>query len=351
MNKVGITTRAFTEVNRTNWDGTGSRSLVTDLWYPAIESAVEQDISIGPPDAPLLYCCKAAPDADLLPQYLTPNTQHPIPNSFPLILLSHGTGGSARSIGWLAEALARQGYIVAGANHHGNTAIEPYRVEGFAHVWERPRDMSVILDLLLQDPQFGPRIDRERIGAAGFSLGGYTALALAGARLNLASFIQSYTDAGRDMVSDLPPEFSDAPVLAAHIEDLAANDTTHKQSFRDERLRAIFAIAPAIGQGLTPESLATITVPVRIVVGESDTSAPPDAIAQYIASYIPQANLTILPGAVAHYTFLAEATPHGKKILPDITIDAPDVDRAAIHRTVGQWAVEFFDEWVLSVKC
>ena len=42
----------------------------------------------------------------------------------------------------------------------------------------------MLIDKLLADPRFGPRIDATRIGAAGFSLGGYTVLALAGARLS-----------------------------------------------------------------------------------------------------------------------------------------------------------------------
>ena len=40
--------------------------------------------------------------------------------------------------------------------------------------WERAREMTVLLDRVLQDDVFGPRIDHTRIGAAGFSLGGNT---------------------------------------------------------------------------------------------------------------------------------------------------------------------------------
>lgn len=50
---------------------------------------------------------------------------------FPVVLLSHGTGGTAASLGWLAHGLAAAGYVVLGVDHHGNTASEPYRAEGF----------------------------------------------------------------------------------------------------------------------------------------------------------------------------------------------------------------------------
>ena len=35
-------------------------------------------------------------------------------------------------------------------------------------------DVSAVLTALLESPSWGPRIDPGRIGAAGFSLGGYT---------------------------------------------------------------------------------------------------------------------------------------------------------------------------------
>jgi len=48
--------------------------------------------------------------------------------------------------------------------------------------WERARDLSAVIDGMLSDPTFMPRIDRQRIGAAGFSLGGYTMIAIAQGR-------------------------------------------------------------------------------------------------------------------------------------------------------------------------
>ena len=77
------------------------------------------------------------------------------PRKFPLILMSHGTGGTALSLAWLGTALAAHGYIVAGVNHPGNNAVEPYTVEGFSTWWERARDLSEVIDALLKDSTFG----------------------------------------------------------------------------------------------------------------------------------------------------------------------------------------------------
>ena len=77
-------------------------------------------------------------------------------------------------IAWLGRALASKGYIAAAVNHPGNNALEEYTAEGFLIWWERARDLTSVIDMLVGDSQFGRLIDRSRIGAAGFSLGGYT---------------------------------------------------------------------------------------------------------------------------------------------------------------------------------
>jgi hypothetical protein len=108
VTKVGQCTRAWTDPHRTNWAGTGPRPLLTEVWYPAPDTVVESDIGVGPPEQPLFTAGKAARDAELVAS----------PPHFPCLLLSHGTGGSALQLGWLGTALAAQGYIVAGVNHH-----------------------------------------------------------------------------------------------------------------------------------------------------------------------------------------------------------------------------------------
>ncbi|MFF8602835.1 alpha/beta hydrolase family protein [Streptomyces sp. NPDC015232] len=96
----------------------------------------------------------------------------------PLVVVSHGTGGSGSAMGWLVRPLREAGFRVVALDHHGNDFVGGYEPEGFLHVWERPRDVSFVLDALAAEEPLGP------VGVAGFSLGGYTAAALAGARLD-----------------------------------------------------------------------------------------------------------------------------------------------------------------------
>src|SRR5262249_10834776 len=119
--KVGLRTVPYVDTTRSNWQRTAPRPLLTDIWYPAAPDANETAVYVGPPEYTLFVAGNAARDADMASAAAR----------FPLIALSHGTGGTALGLGWLASALAARGYIVAGVNHHGNSAVEAYAVEGF----------------------------------------------------------------------------------------------------------------------------------------------------------------------------------------------------------------------------
>jgi predicted dienelactone hydrolase len=145
---------------------TRKRPLKTEVWYPTADTT------------------KANVTLDY-PFKLTPTSKNAdiIPAKFPLILLPHGTGGNRISLMWLACELAANGYIVAAVDHWGNTHDNKIP-ENFVKAWDRPLDISFILDKLLIESQFKTRINSNKIGMAGFSLGGYTTIALAGGRIN-----------------------------------------------------------------------------------------------------------------------------------------------------------------------
>jgi predicted dienelactone hydrolase len=103
------------------------------------------------------------------------------------------------------------------------------------------------------------------------------------------------------------------------------------RSYRDARVRSVFAIAPALGPAFIPDSLRRITAPVAIVAGEGDRIVPVDSNARLLARSTPRASLTLLPG-VGHYTFLAAFTEDGRRVQPQLCADCSDVDRGAIHR-------------------
>ncbi len=114
-------------------------------------------------------------------------------------------------------------------------------------------------------------------------------------------------------------------------------------SYRDKRIRAVFAIAPAIGGAFTAADLAPITIPVGIVVGDKDPQAPARDNAQHFAQLIPHATLNIVPGA-SHYTFLDVCTPEGLAKFPQLCGTESSADRQKYHDQVSAMAVSFFEQ-------
>ena len=340
--RVGMVTRNFTDENRENWQGTAPRPLTTAVWYPAeVTATKEETIFGGPREKEIFVPVTVAPGAEL----------SRAARRCPLIVMSHGTGGSAVMMMWLGYYLASRGYIVAAVNHHGNTAAEQQRAaQGFLLYWERAKDLTVVLDKLLADSVFGARIDRDRIGAAGFSLGGYTVISVAGGVFSSQQFETFCRSPQRDFTCEPQPEFPDAPSL---FEALKKTDSVVQESlrhagdsYRDKRIKRVFAIAPALGSGFTASGLSKIKIPVRIIIGQADKITPLTTNAQRYANLIKGARLTVLPGEIGHYTFLAECNAHGKAVV-DICRDAEAIDRAVVHQQVAQLAFEFFEQgWV-----
>jgi predicted dienelactone hydrolase len=334
--KVGLKRLFYQDPARSNWEVTGPRPLVTDVWYPAVDGAVETDIFIGPPDFPFFKAGRAARDAELLSS-----------KSFPLILLSHGTGGASLQLGWLASHLASQGYIAAAVNHHGNNGLEPYVAKGFLHYWERPKDLTIVIDQLLADQNFGAYIHPEQIGAAGFSLGGYTVIALAGGRTDIQPMIHAFTSSKRDLSREIPPEFKDTAAFMEEFKSLGQHIAVADASHRDERIKAVFAIAPVFGEAFSASGLSKIQIPVKIIVGEADHQAPANVNASHFAKNIKNAELTLLE-KVGHYTFLGEGTEAGRRELPMFCVDDEKVVRASVHQITVQWAKEFLDRHLMT---
>jgi predicted dienelactone hydrolase len=336
--KVGVGQKSFVPYKPYSWRGAKTHALLTTVWYPAHPASVEQPQWLGPPDAPLFAVGSAAPGA------------RPASGRFPLIALSHGTGGSALMLGWLGTVLASHGYIAAAVNHPGNNALEPYTASGFSLWWERAKDLSEVIDHMLADPDFGVRIDSKRIGAAGFSLGGYTMIEIAGGITDRTAYQEFCRSPAADAICKSPPEFPQLLDYFQRLDETGKSDPEigaslgrEKDSHRDSRVRAVFAIAPALGPAFRPAGLSKIAIPVQIVAGTEDDNVPVASSAKYLASHIPGSKLVLLEGGVRHYEFLGSCTAAGRQRLPLLCTDQAGVDRDAIHEKTAAMAVAFFD--------
>ncbi|MFF4098803.1 alpha/beta hydrolase family protein [Streptomyces sp. NPDC001903] len=218
----------------------------------------------------------------------------------PLVLVSHGTGGSGSNMEWLVRPLREAGFRVVALDHHGNNYVDGYEPEGFLHIWERPRDISFALEELAREQPLGP------VGVAGFSLGGYTAAALVGARVD--PHILWAVLAGTIPLPEIPefPGVLDALRKKHPLDessrralDAAAADLS------DPRVRAVFLVAPGAGGLVTPESLARVRVPVGIRWGGADTVNPYDVDTRPYLEQVPTARGGSAGPDVRHDDFFA----------------------------------------------
>ena len=337
---VGVTHKVFHPKAPRNWRGDAQKDLRCTVWYPAVDTAIESKQFVGPPGAPLFEAGMAATDAGLAPST----------RGWPMVLLSHGSGGSAVQMAWLGTALARAGFIAVAVDHPGNNSNEKMTPEGLLLWWERATDLSQVLDGMLADELFGKRIDQARIGAAGFSIGGFAVLQLAGAQTDIGDFYTQCREKPDSTGCVIPPdEAKELPLeLATPADILHAVRKTSGESlarsgelFSDDRIGAVFAMAPAMAFTFTQDSMRAIRLPVEMVVGDEDRTAPAKENAAYVRSEIKGAKLTNLPH-IRHYTFLDTCTADGKQKLGQLCEDDKAVDRNAVHTQVAAMAVEFF---------
>ncbi len=237
--KVGVTTRDFVPTGPYDWRAAKTHALSVMIWYPAAVDAREEPQRFRAFIVPVFSAGSAARDATPAEGALR-----------PLILLSHGNGDMAFSLAWLGTALAAHGFVVVAVNHPGNNALEDYTVEGFSLWWLRAVDLSAVIDAMFHDKTFGSRIDPARIGAAGHSLGGYTVIAIAGGITNPARLEAFCRSPAADASCNPPPPSSDIRqktlVRLSSDPDFRQRYREADKSYRDERVRAVFALAPGL---------------------------------------------------------------------------------------------------------
>lgn len=261
---------------------------------------------------------------------------------YPLILLSHGAGlgGTAQALSWIATPLAKQGFIVAAPTHPGNGGVNRSAGETMK-LWLRPSDISATLDAVEQDAFFRDNLKAEKIGALGLSMGGNTALALAGARIDPLRLV-SYCDTD-DLNSSLCGWVRQSGV-DLHTMDmkLAGRDN------EDRRIQFVMAIDPAPVDVFQPKSFALVSIPVEIVNLGQPGTIPRTTLASGVAKAIPKATYSTIKEA-GHYSMFGECKPGAAEIAEaeevgdPICSDGEGHSRLEIHKQLVNLVTEAFD--------
>jgi predicted dienelactone hydrolase len=245
----------------------------------------------------------------------------------PLIVMSHGSGGSFEGHYDTALALAEAGFVVAAITHTGDN----YRDQsGFTRVENRPRHIKALIDFMLASWPHHDQLDPARIGMFGFSAGGFTALVAIGGvpdMTRVAPYCAAYADEwpcrkAKEYHTDAPA----APAAFVH----------------DPRISAAVIAAPALGFSFSPEGLAAIKAAIQLWRGDSDELLPHPRHAQNVYEGLPtKPEYHVVPNA-GHFAFLAPCTPMAESVAPEICRDPAGFDRAAFHREFNAAVVTFF---------
>ena len=222
---------------------------------------------------------------------------------FPVVLLAHGGLRAApNQSGWIAADLASRGMIVAVVPPPRPASAEA----AVAEIWLRPADLSAALTALEADPDAAAHAAPGQAAVVGFFLGGTAALALAGARLDAASYARS---------CDPPAQSPDCAWFAAAGVDLHAVDAAQvTRSGLDARIGTVVAVDPELTSSLAPESLSGIAAKTAVFnLGAPGTIAPHlDAASLQVA--LPGATYAALPDATP-FSAMASCTSRGAEIL------------------------------------
>lgn len=206
-----------------------------------------------------------------------------------LIVLSHGTAGSALPDYGLAATLARAGFVVAQPQHRGDNWQDFSRAG--PESWKtRPHDVVDAIDAVAQDPVLAALVNTKRVGVHGMSAGGVTGLALAGAQWRMLNVVQhcahhldedigfclnglaqhpaqqvlrksQYSLARMLIEANAPSSFT---TLQGGLSTDASSDPRP-----DQRIAAVSLLVP-VAAIFSPESLARIRIPVGLTTAGND---------------------------------------------------------------------------------
>jgi predicted dienelactone hydrolase len=255
----------------------------------------------------------------------------PAAGPFPLILASHGHAGSAMGHHEMGTHLARRGMIVAAPTHPGDNWEDISGAFTERQLAGRSRHLRATLNRVLADPELGPAADADRIGAVGFSMGGYGVLTLAGAVPQTALIHEYCAEEADDPLFCSPERLSRLGSIEGEVRPV-----------HDGRVRAAVLLAPAFGMLFDAEALEGVAVPVRIYRGVADRVLRHPHHAARIARLLPRPPEIIEVPDAGHFVFLPPCPPDFAETAPEICRDAAGMDRAAFHRRLNREIRDFF---------
>ena len=228
--------------------------------------------------------------------------------AFPLILISHGNGGSYLLYRTISTHLAKNGYVVAMPEHHGNNT-NGNELEGTdKNLTYRTRHLRLTMDAVSNDPRFKPGLRPDNVAIIGHSIGGCTALAMAGG---------------------IP----------------GSRDRRSIEVESDPRVRALVLLAPATDWYLADNSLRNVKVPILMFFAGKDQlvlHCRPEVVLNGVAD-ASQVTFKVIENA-GHFSFISPFPPHMTNPGFPPSVDPEGFDRGKFHEELPGEIREYLDK-------
>ncbi|MBX2851788.1 MAG: acetylxylan esterase [Phycisphaeraceae bacterium] len=260
--------------------------------------------------------------------YLPADTE----GQLPLVLVSHGFGGSREGLAYLGKHWASHGYLCVHMQHLGSDTSTwrelpvKDRLQALREAVRKPsvsidraEDVPFVLDTLLRlDAQVGTafygRIDADQIGIAGHSYGAWTAMAAGGMTVGSTPWKdgRSYADDRIRCMLPLSP-----PIIA--------NERLYKATYGTLKIPVLFMTGTLDTSIISDMPAAHRKIPYHTMPGPSDDGQP-----KYLINF----------NGADHMTFSGET----KRLLRSkVSLE----DNKAFHRIILQSTTAFLDTYLL----
>ncbi|MEM7439235.1 MAG: hypothetical protein AAF393_06520 [Pseudomonadota bacterium] len=284
------------------------------VFYPV--SGAEEIMSYGPWELPIVRGRAA------------------LPGDRPLVVISHGLGGRDWNHHLLAQRLVKRGYVVAAVQHPDDLL----RVGNAGHFDLRKAELWAAIDAVYADPEFAETVDPDRVGAFGFSLGGFTALALAGGAYD-AKLAEDHCN--QNSAAD--------SIFCAADTGLPFTTRMRRMTYRLPSVEVskgghpkISALAIAAPLGAVFSDLADVRVPALLWEMNGDPVLVPEFHSKRIAEMLPDLRAQHSSELDHHYAFLSPFPESIRNSVGEPAQDPPGFDRLEFLNSVNGNIEEFF---------
>ncbi len=254
-----------------------------------------------------------------------------------VLVFSHGAMGSATEYSWIGEQLAAVGFVVIGINHFGESSIygqDSRNPRSTGYIWQRPQDISALLDKLSVGNIFQKRLNWSNVVAIGHSSGGQTAAMLAGATFDLKNLID-YCHSERsknDLSCNYGRNRDSAP--DAFLKQFSASQY-------DQRIKMMVLLDPALGPAVQKVSLRKLKIATLVVGAQNNDFLPWPQHGLSYATEIPGAKIYLLKGQEGHFIFLDPCSRDIKVMGVPLCLDRQGANRNATHVVLAKAINEF----------